>query len=71
MQSGEGTLSAQRLWKMASDEGALALGFDDAGGVLEVDRKALALALVADDHLLDALVFSGSSCLVDRTKKMC
>jgi formiminoglutamate deiminase len=67
---GEGTLSAERLWKMASDEGALALGFDDAGGFVEIDTKAAALALVDDDHLLDALVFSGSSCLVDRVVRM-
>jgi formiminoglutamate deiminase len=67
---GEGTLSAERLWKAASDEGAIALGFDDAGGFLEVDRKALALSLVDDEHLLEALVFSGSSCLVDRVVRM-
>jgi formiminoglutamate deiminase len=68
---GDGSLSAERLWKMASDEAAHALGFDDAGGYLEVDRTALSLALVDDAHLLDALVFSGSSCLVDRVTRMC
>jgi formiminoglutamate deiminase len=68
---GEGALSAERLWKIASDEGAHALGFGDPGGYLEIDRKALALALVDEEHLLDALVFSGSSGLVDRVTRMC
>jgi formiminoglutamate deiminase len=67
---GEGTLSAERLWKIASDEGAHALGFDDAGGFVEIDRQALSLALVDDEHLLDALVFSGSCRLVDRVVRM-
>lgn len=68
---GEGTLSAEHLWKIASDEGAHALGFDDAGGQIEIDRKSPALELVEDEHLLGALVFSGSSRLVDRVKKVC
>jgi formimidoylglutamate deiminase len=57
---------AERLWKIASDEGAHALGFDDAGGYLEIRQNAPALQLVDEDHRLDALVFSGSASLVDR-----
>jgi formiminoglutamate deiminase len=68
---GPGSLSAERLWKIASSEGAHALGFDDAGGCLEIDRAAPALELVDDEHLLDALVFSGSPRLVARTVRMC
>jgi formimidoylglutamate deiminase len=62
---------AERLWKASSDDGALALGFDDAGGYLEMKKGALALELVTDDHWLDALVFSGSASLVDRVVRTC
>ncbi len=48
---------AERLWHAASTEGALAVGFSDAGGFTVVDRRATALALVDDAHLLDAIVF--------------
>lgn len=57
---------AEHLWRMASEEGAWALGFDDAGGLLEIDRDAPALALVEEEYLLDAIVFSGSPALVRR-----
>jgi formiminoglutamate deiminase len=66
-----GYLSAGRLWKAASEDGAYALGFDDPGGHLEIKTGTLALELVDDDHLLDALVFSGSPYLVDRVVRTC
>ena len=49
---------AERLWHAASIEGARAVGFDDAGGVVVLDRDATALELVDDATLLDAIVFS-------------
>jgi formimidoylglutamate deiminase len=51
---------AEELWRIGSTEGAAACGFADAGGTLVVDREAPELALVADEHLLDAVVYSGS-----------
>lgn len=48
---------AERLWQAASVEGARAVGFDDAGGVVVLDRTSTQLALVGDDELLDAIVF--------------
>lgn len=57
---------AQRLWTSASMEGAVAVGFADAGGEVVIDRDHLALALVDDEHVLDALVFSGRPELVKR-----
>jgi formimidoylglutamate deiminase len=62
---------ARPIWKAASDDGALALGFDDAGGYLEIRKDALALELVSEDHWVDALVFSGSPSLVDRVVRRC
>lgn len=59
-----GATPAERLWRAASAEGARAIGFDDAGGVLVVDRGAPALALVDDEHLIDALVFSAGPSVV-------
>ncbi|MCU0680939.1 MAG: formimidoylglutamate deiminase [Polyangiaceae bacterium] len=59
-----GPTPAERLWLAASTEGARAIGFDDAGGRLTVDRDAPALALVDDEHLLDALVFSAGPAVV-------
>jgi hypothetical protein len=61
----------ERLWKASSDDGAHALGFDDAGGYLETRKGALALELVTEEHWLDALVFSGSASLVDRVVRTC
>jgi formimidoylglutamate deiminase len=55
---------AQRLWEIGSIEGAVACGFDDAGGTIRIDRDAAELALVGDDHLLDAVVYSGSAACV-------
>lgn len=50
---------AERLWASASTEGAIACGFEDAGGDVEIDLAHPCLALVQPAHLLDALVFSG------------
>jgi formiminoglutamate deiminase len=50
---------AEALWKMGSIEGAAACGFGDAGGVISMPRDTIDLALVDDDELLDAIVFSG------------
>ena len=55
-----GRSPAEALWRMGSIAGAHACGFDDAGGTVVVDRAASELMLVADDHLLDAIVFSGT-----------
>jgi formimidoylglutamate deiminase len=60
---------AERLWRAASTEGAIAIGFEDAGGVLVVDRGAPALALVDDDCLLDALVFSAGPAVVREVRR--
>lgn len=56
---------AEQLWREGSLHGALACGFEEVGGTIRVARSAQALALVEDDLLLDALVFGGSSALVD------
>lgn len=55
---------AEQLWREGSLEGAIACGFADAGGTLRVARDHPALALVEEELLLDAVVFSGSSSLV-------
>jgi formimidoylglutamate deiminase len=51
---------AEELWRIGSTEGAAACGFADAGGTVTVDREAPELALVREEHLLDAVVYSGS-----------
>ncbi|MFO0658568.1 MAG: formimidoylglutamate deiminase [Polyangiaceae bacterium] len=58
---------AERLWLAASHEGAIAVGFDDAGGDVLIDANAPSLELVDDDHLLDALVFSSGPSVVRGT----
>lgn len=60
---GDPTL-AQRLWSEGSTVGALALGFADAGGELWLPKDAPELELVADDRLLDAVVFGGTARLL-------
>jgi formiminoglutamate deiminase len=55
----EGRTPAEELWRIGSIEGAIACGFDDAGGTVAIDREAPALALVRDEHVLDAIVFGG------------
>jgi formiminoglutamate deiminase len=56
---------AEELWRAGSNEGAIACGWRDAGGTHRVRRDHPALALVEDDLLLDAIVFGGSSALVE------
>jgi formimidoylglutamate deiminase len=54
-----GRTPAEELWHAGSVEGARASGFDDEGGAVAIDRAAPELALVAEEHLLDAAVYSG------------
>jgi formiminoglutamate deiminase len=56
---------AEALWRSGSLDGALACGFADAGGTLRIRREHPTLELVEDGLLLDAIVFSGSSALVE------
>ncbi|MDB4935288.1 MAG: Formiminoglutamic iminohydrolase [Labilithrix sp.] len=56
---------AEDLWRAGSIEGAVACGFDDAGGTLRIRRDHPTLDLVDDALLLDAVVFSGGSAMVD------
>ncbi len=55
---------AESLWRAGSLEGSAACGFDDAGGEIRIPRDHPTLALVADDLLLDAVVFSGSASMI-------
>jgi formiminoglutamate deiminase len=55
---------AEELWRVGSQLGAEACGFADAGGTIEIDRAAPGLALVREEKLLDAIVFSGSPAMV-------
>lgn len=55
---------AEQLWRMGSEEGSAACGFDDAGGTIRIDRGAPELALVPDERLLDAVVYSGTAACV-------
>jgi formiminoglutamate deiminase len=55
-----GRTPAEELWQIGSIEGAAAVGFDDCGGTVAIDRGAPELELVHEDHLLDAAVYSGS-----------
>jgi formimidoylglutamate deiminase len=58
---------AESLWTEGSINGALACGFDDAGGNVVIDRGHPILAHVEDDDvLLDAIVFSGTSAMISR-----
>ena len=58
---------AQELWRIGSQLGAEACGFDDCGGTIAIDRSAPCLALVREERLLDAIVYSGNpSMVVDR-----
>jgi formiminoglutamate deiminase len=56
---------AEALWRAGSLDGALACGFADAGGTLRIRRDHPALDLVDDAHLLDAVVFGGTSAMLD------
>jgi len=55
-----GDSPAEALWRMGSEVGAAACGFAGAGGDVVIDRGARELALVSEDELLDAIVFSGT-----------
>jgi formimidoylglutamate deiminase len=57
----ENRTPAEELWRIGSAEGAAACGFDDAGGTVGIDCEAPELALVREEHLLDAVVYSGSN----------
>lgn len=62
---GEGEATpAEMLWEIGSVLGAEACGFADAGGSVSIRRDAPALALVREERLLDAVVFSGSPAIV-------
>ncbi|MSP24370.1 MAG: formimidoylglutamate deiminase [Myxococcales bacterium] len=63
LRSNESSL-AEALWRAGSHNGAEACGFDDAGGTLRIARAAPQLQLVADERLLDAVVFSGTDALL-------
>jgi formimidoylglutamate deiminase len=56
---------AEMLWRIGSRNGALACGFVDDGEDIQIDRAAPELSLVADENLLDAIVFSGQSRIFD------
>jgi formiminoglutamate deiminase len=59
---------AEQLWREGSIEGAAACGFADAGGHAVIRRDHPSLALVDDEHLLDAVVFGCGSGVVDRVE---
>jgi formiminoglutamate deiminase len=52
---------AEELWRIGSVESAAACGFDDAGGVIAIDTNAPSLALVREEHLLDAVVYGAET----------
>jgi formiminoglutamate deiminase len=59
---------AESLWASGSIEGAAACGFAGAGGQVVIRRDHPLLALVDDEFLLDAIVFGGAACMVDRVE---
>ncbi|WP_437907307.1 formimidoylglutamate deiminase [Sorangium sp. So ce327] len=60
-----GATPAEVLWEIGSQRGAEACGFADPGGSISVRRDAPALAMVREERLLDAVVYSGSPAIVD------
>ncbi|WP_437898041.1 formimidoylglutamate deiminase [Sorangium sp. So ce124] len=60
-----GATPAEALWEIGSQRGAEACGFADPGGSISVRRDAPALALVREERLLDAVVYSGSPSMVE------
>lgn len=58
------TTPAEELWRIGSELAAQACGFAATGGTIAIDRNAPALALVPQDRLLDAIVYSGHPGLV-------
>lgn len=61
-----GSSPARALWDEGSRVGALACGFDDEGGEVEIDRDDPALLLVDDELVLDAVVFGAPARVVRR-----
>lgn len=59
----EGCTPAEGLWDIGSRIGALACGFDDAGETIWASVDAPELALVREENLLDAIVYSGGPSL--------
>ncbi|WP_437761383.1 formimidoylglutamate deiminase [Sorangium sp. So ce281] len=60
-----GATPAEALWEIGSQRGAEACGFADPGGSISVRRGAPALAMVREERLLDAVVYSGSPSIVE------
>lgn len=60
-----GRTPAECLWRDGSLTTAAACGFRGAGGTVRIRRDHPTLALVPDDRLLDAVVFSGGAHMVD------
>lgn len=56
----EGSL-AKALWEIGSHGSAQAIGFEDAGGTISIDRDHPDLAGVAEEDLLDAVVFAAQA----------
>lgn len=52
---------AEEILHMGTVVGAQACGFSDPGGFVEVDLEAPELQLVRKEHLLDAIIYSGST----------
>lgn len=52
---------AEELLRIGSELGDLACGFSDGGGVIEVDLDAPELALVRNQHRLDAVIYSAGT----------
>jgi formiminoglutamate deiminase len=57
---------AEALWREGSSEGAAACGFDGPGGTVIVRRDHPSLALVAEENLLEAIVFGAGASVVER-----
>lgn len=64
LRGGEERAPAEELWRMGSQLGAEACGFADPGGTIAIDQAAPQLALVREERLLDAIVFSGGPGMV-------
>jgi len=66
--SPERSTPAEQLWREGSLEGCAACGFSDSGGDVVIARDHPTLALVAEESLVDAVVFSGGPSLVSRVE---
>lgn len=56
---------AEALWTIGSTNGARAVGFEDAGGEIRIRRDHPDLAEVADEDLLDAIVFGAQADVIE------